>query len=359
MRKSILVYLIIVVFCSVSGCDSVTPNSEKPQEAQIYISFTVTNEIISKTPGTLFESHVFCYDIQSQALHEVATVPYNSQYPLTAYDRPENKVYFSASALKGGRMRNASDKLYSLDLTNNEIKVLTNNLYAINYIIPTRNNIILVACPLDSPEITLMLYSWDKSSRKLKELSWESDITFSKVYYQPDTHYLIASTFSSSEDLFRIRNQDKTPYITPDKEVYRIDFNNAKHEKLFALEGNNLIVSTDINSIVLNDNKIVAFIREKFKDGYYVFSEEGIYSFDYSGDERTPFIDREKLKGLSDLVYISNDKRFIYFISSALGEQSSNALCKYDTVTDKIEIIYEAVLGYNFINNATALSDYR
>jgi hypothetical protein len=322
-----------------------------------YISFTVTNKIIGETEDKEFESHVFCYDLQTHDVQEVGVVPYNSQYPLTAYDRPSNKIYYSASTLKGER-QHTGDQLYSLDLNTNETERLTEGLYAINYIIPTENEVNLIAAPLGVTGVRLYPYSWDKTSGILKNLSWDEDMMFRHVSWRPGTSELFARTYSVSEFYRRLENQGETMFFMPDSEIYSVDMRTGAHEKLFGIESTNLIVGTDIEVFTFVNNKIIASVSEEIKDGFAVRSERGLYSYDLSDNERTIYQYGEKLKGLSQFVYISDDERYVYYISITNTDVIANTLCVYDTEEDKTDVIYEAALGFDFINNATILADY-
>ena len=353
MKITYFKVVFLVIICSLLGCSNGISNKYKFENSK-YISFTVTNELTGtgEAPGTIFESHVFCYDLQTQALSEVGVVPYNSQYPLTAYDRSENKIYYSASAMEGGRMPNSTDQLYSLDLISNETTKLTSEFYAINYIIPLDEDIILVACPLNAP--TLMLFSWSKKTNTISKISWDEDLTFTNVYYQHDTHHLLAFAYSSSEHQYRISHQDIAPYVPLDFEVYNIDWKRKVQEKLFTIQQNaHMTDRIDIESTILHDEGIIAKIRERIRDGYYTKTIDCVVKYDFSGNRIDVNRYTEKLEGLTDFIYITDDERYIYYIKS-----EGNTLCVYDTLNDMTDVIYEAVFGYSFVNNATVLSDY-
>ena len=352
MKKAFsLLCVLCLAICSFAGC-----SNSKQQNNPQYISFTVTNQV--KGSDTQFESHIFCYDLETRALNEVGVVPYNAQYPLTAYDRSANTIYYSASVLEGER-QHTGDQLYALDLSTNEAKALTNELYAINYIIPTEKEVILVACPLEASTISLLLFSWNKDTNKLNPFSWDEDLNFSKVYGDPGTGHLTAVGFSASEYDYRLEHQDDTPYFPPDSSVFDIDLRAKTHKELFTFSSGGSLLGTEITSVIGKKDTVIANIKEMTRDEKKATENAGIYSYNFSGNKLGAYPHSEKLKDLEAFVYISPDDRYLYYLAKGQTEGADNALYVYDAVLDKTDIIYESSKNSdNMINNAIVLSDY-
>ena len=348
---SVIMVVLLILFIS-SGCKNRNLSGQGK-----YISFTLDVEI--GYGDFKFESHVYCYDLETKQLSRVGVVPDNSQYPVTAYDRSANKIYYSASSLDDERVvHQSTDQLYVLDLNTGEAKALTNALYAINYIIPTEKEVALITWPLKSSNNSLMLYTWNKTSHDLKCLSWDEDISFWKVYYDPDTGELTASGYSSMEFLYRIGHQDETSFIQPESTIYSINVHDGAHEDLFVIKNTNLIIQTNILSILRKNDEIIAYTKEDIKDGYQLSHDYDIISYDLRGNKTGDYKYNKKLQGFTDFVYISSEGRYIYYIGS-IGT-NGNALCSYDTFLDETNVIFESkpIPNYTHIISAIVLSDY-
>lgn len=144
-RYSIL--LIIVIIIIVSGCEKTEViiedgHTKKNDMEKPYLSITRT--YIDEVDNMI--SEYFIYDIEDKKVEKIAETPYDSQHPIGIVDLYDNKLYYSNRIDSG-------DQLFSYDIKTKETTQLTYNLWAINYIIPTKDHIHLVAARLTEPDI--------------------------------------------------------------------------------------------------------------------------------------------------------------------------------------------------------------
>lgn len=181
-KSNKLIYILVIfLVVSVTGCQN------KPEEISAsgkYISYTVTAENDDKS----LEMITFAYDLDDDSNIGVSKMEYNAQYPLTAYDKKNNKVYYSS------RIDDA-DNLFELDLKTGGTKQLTDSLFAINYIIPVDNELYLVAVENGVRAMGLFKLVNNKLERILDDV----DAFVWKVNYNPDLQTLVFNTYSQSE----------------------------------------------------------------------------------------------------------------------------------------------------------------
>ncbi|WP_353096517.1 hypothetical protein [Tissierella praeacuta] len=145
--KRYFILLIILNIIMVSGCEKIQAiiqggDSKKNVIEKPYLSITRT--YMDETESMF--SEYFIYDIKDKKIEKIAETPYNSQHPIGIVDLYDNKLYYSNKTGSG-------DQLFSYDIKTKKITQLTNNLWAINYIIPTKDHIHLVAARLIEQDV--------------------------------------------------------------------------------------------------------------------------------------------------------------------------------------------------------------
>lgn len=180
------------------------------------------------------ESDVYYYNPGSRELKRIAVVPYNAQYPLTVYDKRRDMVFYSAKAASG-----VGDQLYAYDYKKDEQTQLTDNIFAINHIIPLDNGILLGQVPFGTPHIAINPYLYDDEKKELISWTWEQDYHFNSMFYNISSGLIIGSAYSASENYRRIANQDEEDYVECDNHVFIIDDKGGK--ELFMIENNDIL----------------------------------------------------------------------------------------------------------------------
>ncbi|WP_277489172.1 MULTISPECIES: DPP IV N-terminal domain-containing protein [unclassified Breznakia] len=285
----------------------------------MYISFTLTkeenNELISE---------VYYIDLQTEEVKKIVEVPYTSQYPLTAYSKRENVVYYTAKDETGN-----ADQVYKYDLEKQEITQLTDSFFAINYIIPTDTKIFIGGIPLNANHFSVRPFVYDIDTKRLKDLTWDEDLNFSFINYDPVNNDYIASAYSSTDEKLRISNQDIKPYEPGTNYLYR--FNESNHKQLLKSDG------IEIDAVAINGD-----------NNYFSNQRTFLHRIKSSKSEK----DYENLDwdnwSYEALIYV--DDKYAYFIND-------RTIFKYDIDSKENKVIFEDNKDERKINNAIILSE--
>ncbi|MDR2162816.1 MAG: hypothetical protein LBO70_02575, partial [Clostridiales Family XIII bacterium] len=204
------------------GCASTTDTTKETNTPKIaedlYISFCTTNEV-KRQPET-FESHVYTYGLQSGEVSEMGVVPYNSGYPLAVYSAKDKQIYYSYRENEKN-WRNSPPQLYSYDPATKKATQLTDNLAGMNYIVPQKDKVILVASSIE--EENLLPYVYERGKGASLVSGWNKDLGIRKLYINPNNEEAICSAYSSNERNNRFEYQtDEYPFEEPPESVYSL-----------------------------------------------------------------------------------------------------------------------------------------
>lgn len=332
MKYFIKVMTLFIIAITLSGCSNLhgsTDNAPKTSTSP-YLSITLTDKDLMM--------HFFKYDINSKTITEETQVPMTAQYPLCAVDLKNNVVYYSE------RDSTKCDQLVKLDLNNNQKEQLTDNLFAISYIIPVENKIVLAGLKKDDMKKGyryIELFSYDLESKTLT--SWwdenDHDTSVRSLMFNPYTQRFYASLYSSNEKRQKSHKaeQEQTPDVVPP--VHRIveyDINGCLLREIYRAEEQivQFAVSTDGEEALL-------------KSAPMVFEKRDLYLFNLkTGAKELLSIDNGTYAGMElEHVFFAPDQKGIYFTSSG----SPNGLYYYDFETKQVQEIFSRENGY--INN--------
>lgn len=316
MKCFIKIMTLFMIAITLSGCSFF--------QGAPYLSITLTDKDL--------KTHFFKYDITSKIISEVAGIPLTAQYPLGVIDLKNQALYYSERDSSG------CDQLVKLDLRNNQKEKLTNNLFAINHIIPVGNKIILTAlkkADMEKGYRYLGLFSYDLKSKTLTSW-WEEndhDTSVRTLTFNPYTKRLYASLYSWKEQLQKSHKaeQEQAPDVVP-----------AVHR----------IVEYDINGRLLREiyraEEYIAYFAVS-KDGKLallssapmVFHERNLFLVNLETRKKEPL----KIDNFKPLDYLfAPDLKGIYFTAGSV-----NALYYYDFAIKQVEKIFSQPNGY--INN--------
>ncbi len=143
--KRIFIMFIFIITCF-SGCNSRQPEKQEvsvtatstplPDTPALSPYLSITESYYTGTSETDIGNQCIIYDLQTQKIVHKGSVDYTSAYPLTAYSKNFDDIFFSADSGHG-------DQVYQY--SNNQNIQLTDKFYAINYIIPCGNKLFVAA----------------------------------------------------------------------------------------------------------------------------------------------------------------------------------------------------------------------
>ena len=336
-RMRIVIFLIIssIAFgCLAPGCGSGDKDALAGDKTDYYITFTVTHGTYEERN---LESDVYYYNPGSRELKKVAVVPYNAQYPLTVYDKKRDIVFYSAKAASG-----VGDQLYAYDYKKGEQTQLTDNIFAINHIIPLDNGILLGQVPFGSPDIAINPYLYDDEKRELINWTWEQDYHFNNMFYNISSGLIIGSAYSASEDNRRLANQDEEDYVECDNHVFIIDDKGGK--ELFMIENNDIL-----NLISVKDKIIYGYNKSGFLTYDIKTGEQGFYN-----PEIIEKLHEKQGNKAWTFLYITDDENDFFVLGSKDG---GTCLYHYNKPNDELIDIYTADISREQLNNAIVLPE--
>lgn len=178
--------------CGKVQTESGEPADEYAEDAELYLSITVTRRNNGVDPTDGLTTTAYAYDIASEELSEAGQFDYTAQYPLSVYSRGDNVLYYTAD---DGKDR---DQLFCYDVESGNTYQLTDSLWAINYIIPTEKSVIAIA--VSPGERNLTPYVFDKSTNEVTRVQVYEDFTVISCGLNPATGRLFLGGYLESED---------------------------------------------------------------------------------------------------------------------------------------------------------------
>jgi len=320
-----------MILAFLSGC-------QKTEDEGIYITF-------ARTSGSL-KTKVFEFNIDDEEVNLVGQFAYNAQYPLGVYSRENNKMYYSAKAEDG-----QGDQLWEYDLETEKRTQLTDDIYAINYIVPIDNSIYLVAWCYDNEYRAINFYRYDIESKSLELLQDDPAFNVGVLSYSPENKEFMFAGEDSVERWHRFDIQsDEYPFYPPANNVYSMKDNEIS--LVFSTEDNE-----DIGSLAMNDKYILYRTTSElwtlYNDGSNSVKDiKHVYLMNRETNEKTELTE-EVFSHIGKFIYLANnDDLYCIYASDGFKRLAMMNLKDLNNVhtIDKVPID-----GYA-INNAVALN---
>ena len=300
-----------------------------------YLSITFTHVTDEEDK---FIMNNYSYDFKNKSVQKNASFDYNSQYPLTYYDKDNHKVYY---AKRVGDSHN--DEIYAYDCDTKESIKISNGIYAVNtFVKVSSNKIIAIAIDNHLPNLRLFEINTktdDVHPMKIDGLDVE-DFNIVANYYNQKDDSLYFAGYSYYEE-WRLRDAYNNELID-DYEVncfiYKYSFDDGKLVKI--LEDTGL----GIDSLVVGNNKI--YYNSRGMDA----KEKGVFEYDLKNQSRRKLNELKNIYQLvcyddvnNDILYIYNEYRG----SSSLSRMNLETLEINSVFYDDIERqINNAFLGF-------------
>lgn len=307
--------LILLVVCILLIYNSTKADTENSRN---YISFSVKSESKDDDAMKIF---TYEYSLENEKAQLMATLPFNSQYSLSVYDKENKCVYYSY------RDETQCDQLYRYDIENKKSTKLTEDLFAINYIIPVDDSVYLGAVYKDRREVTLLKYE----NGKLSSLLDDDDLFVQNLSYNPDTQKIVFNTYSNSEaeKRFEEYNDDPDHLLTGKNTIWTLDVTNKDNlpQKV------KVVGEGDMGYIILDE-----------KDRIYYYQDGKHYILDDDIKQNLTFDELD----IYEPIYIKGEDVFF--------EKGYNQLVKYNLKTEKSTVLYTENAEKAEINNAIILN---
>lgn len=276
-----------------------------------YISFTVTKE-----EGEKQQMYTYMYDLEKEEITQKGVTEYTAQYPLTVYDEAGDYIYYS------WRDETECDQLARKNLATGEEEVLTESLFAINYIIPINGNVYVAA--VQKGERAIGLYRYEKNL--LKRVVEDEDAFVWKMNVNPDTNQVVFNTYSQSE-LDKNMESNECDAGTGINSIWTLDTQDGKVTRIAEVEAGDMI------NIGINEEKEIYYTLIEFRK---INNGKNEICHEFDG------------LNLKEFIYLNGDQ--VYYLDW------EDNIVKYDKKQDKKETIFAVEEDQAALNNAIVLS---
>lgn len=292
-----------------------------------YISITAT----SKNEEKGLAVSLYVYDIGGKRVKKMVTFPYTAQYSFGAVDLYDHAVCYSQSDNDKG------DQIVRYDINTKKTEQLTDNLFAVNYIIPTKDKVFFAACRKGERNVCLGCY--DKETKKITYWGDDRDTNIENMCVDEKEHKLYASVYSEKEDTYYLQHQDgKDGAIVPTHSVWQLDFDLQHPTKLFSL------ANKWIRMLLIHDSKLLAVYDDKYN--HSATPSQCVY-FDVKEHKREAFTLPDHRMERGDAAF-SKDGKSIYLLTS-LDANQDRALYQYNIEDKSYHLLFQP--EGEFINN--------
>lgn len=219
-----------------------------------YISITSSQEDIDTGKIT---TKIMVYDIKTKTTEEIFQFEYSAQYPLGFYDAKSKSGYYTKRISIG---ENEGDNIFAFDTKSSQERQLTNNLFAVNYIIPDDDKIFFVGRPNGSQVIKLGVIDLETNAISY----WgDEDTNVEAITIDRKQKKIIVSTYSENERVYNVTHQDgpvgQDNMKMPTHTVYETDYSFENTDKLFK-------EALWIRAVMVHDGDVYALCDQKYNN---------------------------------------------------------------------------------------------
>jgi hypothetical protein len=300
-----------------------------------YLSISYTAYDDGLGPENGMTSSLLCYDINSKELTNVYQFSYTSQYPLGCLDMGNNDAYFTAES----KTRENCDELFVCNLQTNEVRQLTDTFFAINYVLPSKNDIFIAAVKRKTLAIRPVMF--DKRRDTLVYGNLEDDdtcIEFMSLSANGNGD-IYASTYSNASRYEASERQNELGYWPiPDYSVVKFTGGDLAHPETIFVAQSHMVMSVSSNAQFILTKEIDDFSANTYK----------AYIYDIKNGVKTEI----ELVGAQTFgtLLLAPDGNGAYFIGTLKSDSEQRGVYFYDFSTELISTIaLQETEG--FINN--------
>ncbi|NJJ39363.1 hypothetical protein [Paenibacillus apii] len=339
----LLLLAILLISCSFKGAGVEPTSSANPSAiastqvkstapAADYITMTYSEYSTTDNNGAI-KTQILSYDTATKEMKKVFEFDYTAQYPLGFYDKPNQLLYYTQRV---NTDKDYGDQIFVRDLSSNKSNQLTNNLNAVNYIIPSGDRLFFVANV--KGEHGIRLGAIDLNTHEMT-LWGDNDMLVETITLDHKNKKIYASAYSLKQRNYSLAHQDgpagQNNFKMPTYTVYETDFDLKETTKLFSK-------NYWIRMLMNKDGHVIAFCDKEYNKGQVPSTV-----VDYDIAKKTSSESKWDTVRLQrgDANY-SNDSNKIYAIAVV---NNKRGLFEYDVKSNKFTAIFTPEAG--FINN--------
>ena len=263
------------------------------REDPCYLSFTVLH---NKDEASVYE-----YNLQTHEVSEIFRFPFDAMYSLGIYDKAANRVFYSKKCNDNTPER--GDQIFMYELDKGAETKLTEDLFAVNYILPVDSAVFFLAATRENRD-SLIVGKIDLTNNKVQY--WDEAATASSHILSIDREKerLYVSIFNTEEADAAFSTQ---PDLVPTHTIYSFDYDLGDKREILRKENmniravyarNDLMMYTVQDTLVpeetsytltqvidLNSREVLFESDKRFsQEGCFSADTAGVYSFASVGD---------------------------------------------------------------------------
>jgi hypothetical protein len=339
----LLLIAILLISCSSKDAGSETTSTanstptassevKSPVPAADYITLTYS-EYATTDENEAITTQILSYDTATKQMKTVFQFDYTAQYPLGFYDKPNQLVYYTQRV---GTDEDYGDQIFARNLLSEESIQLTDNLFAVNYVIPSGDQLFFVANVKGEQAIRLGAIDLNTNGMTL----WgDDDMLVEAITLDHKNKKIYASAYSLKERNYSLAHQDgpvgQNNFKMPTYTIYETDYNLQEKTKLFS-------ENYWIRMLMNKEGHVIAFGDKEYNKG-----QVPSMVVDYDTSSKTSSVSNWETTRLQrGEANYSNDGSKIYAIAIVKNERG---LFEYDVNSNKFTAIFTPTAG--FINN--------
>lgn len=289
------------------------------QDSTEYISITTTG---GNAEDDKFTICLYAYFPETKELVKMIDFPYTAQYSLGAIDLYSNCIYLTQDVDDEG------DQIFCCDLKTNEITQITDNLFAVNYIIPTKENVYFAACLNSSRNVCLG--SYDKSNGEIMYWGNDGDTNIEFMCIDLNAGKIYAIVYSEAEDRYNLIHQTNDDFVIADHSVWAINLDLSSSEKLMTKS------NEWIRMILPSHEQLVIIYDQKYNDSK---TSSQAVQYDLLNQQSIPY-KLPPLRIQNRGAGFSSDGESIYVLSQS-EEDMTRKLYAYNVVEGSYDLLFE------------------
>ncbi|MDP5277072.1 hypothetical protein [Chengkuizengella axinellae] len=306
-------------------------SNKQEQLEEDYISATVTGYNNGVNADNGMTTQIWHFDPDGETTKKVFDFETSAQYSLGYFDRKNNVVYY----VKRVHTEDSyGDQIFTTDLKTGIETQLTDQLFAVNRIIPVEDQIFIVAARKNEREDKLG--SIDKKTNEITFWRKDEDNSVASIAVDKINKKVFISAFSMADRDESFKTQGNGNYQMEKYTIYQVDYDLQNTKEIFA-------ENWHIRSIMTNGEKITALADKKYNN-----SKEPSMIYEYNiktGESALDTWTAQRLRSHSS--DYSSDGKKIYGISIV---DEHRGIAAYDVESQQMELLVDTIEG-NFINN--------
>lgn len=331
----LLMIAILLISCSSRDSGSETTNivnTKTTAPAADYITMTYSEYATTDENGAI-KTQILSYDTATKQMKTIFQFDYTAQYPLGFYDKPNQLVYYTQRV---GADDDYGDQIFVRDLTSEQSTQLTDDLFAVNYVVPSGDHLFFVANV--KGEQAIRLGSIDLNTNKMS-LWGDEDMLVEAITLDHKNKKIYASAYSLKDRNYSLTHQDgpagQNNFKMPTYSVYETDYNLKEKTKLFS-------ENYWIRMLMNKEGHVIAFGDKEYNKG-----QVPSMVVDYNTVSKTSSVSEWGTTRLQrGEANYSNDGSKIYTIAIVKNERG---LFEYDVKSNTFTALFTPTAG--FINN--------